>query len=284
MKICQQGIYDAKPVARIDKYVRLASAGLYAISARAIRRVLRCILQCANRGCSDGYHAPPLRLRQVDRPRRLRRNLAPFPMQLVIFHFFYSYRLKRSQPDVQRNLGNFNPAGTNSIEDLRREVQAGRRRRDRSPCLRVYSLVAIPVRRPVVIAVNVGWKRHMSNAFDAGKEIGDRGESDAPLPKTAPFRHLGFQFGWGVGQRARWPAKGEFFPNSDLPPRPHQALPLIRIVSQLAGQHKLHSSAEKISCRWVVRAQGLGPLSDAVDVEQGEEKSRDTQEQHVDPP
>jgi hypothetical protein len=120
-------------------------------------------------------------------------------MKLVIFHFFYSYRLKRAQADVQRDFGNFNPAGTNLLEDLGREVQAGRWSRHRS-CHRplrlgVYSLVTLSVRRPVVFAVDVGRKRHVSNAFDSGKEIVDRGESDAALPKTAALRNLGFQFG-----------------------------------------------------------------------------------------
>src|SRR5208283_3615464 len=50
--------------------------------------------------------------------RRLRWNLVPLPMQLVIFHFFYSYRLKRAQSDVQCDLGNFNPASTNLLQDL----------------------------------------------------------------------------------------------------------------------------------------------------------------------
>src|SRR6266478_6087905 len=108
---------------------------------------------------------------------------------------------------MQRDLGNFNPAGTNLLQDLGREVQAGRRRCDRSPRLRVYSLVPITVRHPVIFATNVGRKRHVSNALDAGKKIVDRGESDAPLPKTAAFYDLGFQF----GRRAGWSAKVEFF-------------------------------------------------------------------------
>jgi hypothetical protein len=45
MKIRQQRVHDAKAIARIDKRIRLASPGLYAISAHAIRRVLRCILR-----------------------------------------------------------------------------------------------------------------------------------------------------------------------------------------------------------------------------------------------
>ncbi len=74
-------------------------------------------------------------------------------MQFVIFHFFGSYWLEGSQSYVQRDLGNFDPACANLLQNLRREVQPRRRRRDRS-CpghqrLGVHRLVAFPVRRAV---------------------------------------------------------------------------------------------------------------------------------------
>ena len=117
----------------------------------------------------------------------------------------------------------------------------------------------------------------MSNALDDGKEIGDGGEPDAPLPKTAAFGDLGFQFGWGAGGQA----KVKFFPDPDLPPGTYQALPLIRIVRHLACQQNFDAPAEKISCRWIVRAQGLGPLSAPVAVEPGREHPRIVHHQQV---
>src|SRR5258708_5422809 len=156
-------------------------------------------------------------------------------MQLVVFHFFYSYRLERAQADVQCDLDNFKPAGTYSSEDFGREVQAGGRRGYRSASLGVDGLVAIPVCCTVFTvapAVNVGRKGDVSNAFDSGKKIGDWGESDAPLPKTAAFRNFRFQCGW----RAGWSVKVEFFSDPDLPAGPYQALPLIRMLRQLARQ------------------------------------------------
>src|SRR6266566_4259105 len=185
---------------------------------------------------------------------------------------------------MQRDRGNFNPAGANSLEDFGREVQAGRRRRYRSPSLGVDGLVAIPVYCAVftvVLAVNVRRKRHVSNALDAGKKIVDRGEADPPLPKTAAFDDLGFQFGWGVGWRTRWSVKVEFFPDPDLPAGPYEALPLIRIVRHLACQQNFDPPAEKISCCWIMRAQGLGALSAAVAVEPGREHPRIVHHQQV---
>jgi hypothetical protein len=140
-------------------------------------------------------------------------------------------------------------------------------------------LVAIAVRCLIVFAVDVGGKRHVSNALDSGKEIGDRGESDSTLPKTAALYDFGYDpgFRWEVG----WPAKVEFFPDPDLPPGPHEALPLIRIVRHLACQQNFDPSAEEISRSRIVRAEGLGPLSAAAAVEPGREHARIVQDEQV---
>ncbi len=171
---------------------------------------------------------------------------------------------------MQCDLGNFNPAGTYSSEDFGREVQAGGRRCYRSPRLGVDGLVALPVRRAVFTvapAVNVGRKGDVSNALDSGKEIGDWGESDEPLAKTAAVHNFRFQCGWRTG----WSVKVEFFSDPDLPAGSYQALPLIRILGHLACQQNFDPSAEEISCCGVVRAYRLGELSAAVAVEPGRE-------------
>src|SRR5271169_2320252 len=143
MKVGQQRVYDAKAMAGIDKHVRLASTGLYAIFADALRGELCCVLQCANCGCAHGHHAPPLGFRLVDHPRCLGWNFVPLPMQLVVFHFFYSYGLKGAEADVQRNLGNFDSACANLLEDMSREVRTRRPRCYPSPTLRKRGLVTI---------------------------------------------------------------------------------------------------------------------------------------------
>ena len=127
----------------------------------------------------------------------VRWNLVPLPMQFVVFHFFYSYWLKSAQSDVQGDLGDFNSASANLVQDFRREVQSGGRRGHRS-ChgprrLGVDGLVAIAVGCPVV-AVDIRGKGHVSDALDAGKEIRDGSESDAAFPKTAALGDLGLQF------------------------------------------------------------------------------------------
>src|SRR5208282_462985 len=211
--------------------------------------------------------APTLGFRQVDRLCGFRWNLVPLAMQLVIFDFFYSHRLKGAESDVQRDLGNFNPACTNLLQDLRREMQAGgwrcHRSCGRSRRLGIHRLVTVAVRWPVV-AVDIRRKRHVSNALDAGKEIGDRSEANAALAKTAATDDfgfdLGFQCGWVVfGWIAHtWiagcTAKVEFFSDPDLAPGPYQTFPLIRILRHLACEQNFDPPAEKISGRWILRA------------------------------
>ena len=132
MKVCQQRVYDAKAIAGIDKRVRLALPGLYPIFAGSFLSKLRGVFKGADGGCAHGHHAPLLGLRPINGLRRLRWNLVPLPMQFVILHFFYSHRLKCAEADVQRDLGDFNPAAPNLLQDLRREVQASRGRGHRS--------------------------------------------------------------------------------------------------------------------------------------------------------
>ncbi len=209
-------------------------------------------------------------------------------MQLVVFHFFNSHRLEGAESDVQRDLGNFDSASTNLLEDLRGEVQTGRRRRYRSPRLRIDGLVTffiISIAIPgccAVVAVDVGRKGHVAYALDSRKEIGDQSEPDAPLAETAAADDFGLQFGAFALERIFGrAAEVEFLSDSDLAPGPYQALPLIRIVRQLACQQNFDFSTEKIPCRRIVRAQGLCSLSAPVAVETCREDSRVVQDQQV---
>src|SRR5271165_7540489 len=123
-------------------------------------------------------------------------------MQLVIFNFFYSYRLKSAESYMQGDLGNFNSASTNLFKRLRCEVQARRWCCHRPARLRIHSLVAVAVLclvAAVVVAMNVGRKRNLSDALDARKEIGDRSEADSAFSNIAAADYLGFHFGLDSG-------------------------------------------------------------------------------------
>src|SRR5208283_2015861 len=76
-------------------------------------------------------------------------------------------------------------------------------------------------------------------------------------------------------------AEIEFLPDSDLAAGAHQALPLIGIIRELACQQNFDAATEKILCRRIVRAQGLGALSAAVAVETGREHPRIVHDQQV---
>ena len=52
-------------------------------------------------------------------------------MHRVLFNLSGMNRLKRPQPNIERQLANFHSALVNSLENLRREVQPRGRRRNR---------------------------------------------------------------------------------------------------------------------------------------------------------
>ena len=70
MKVSQQGVYDAKAIAGIDKRLRFASSGFNPVPAalfvRKLGGVFRSVFQCADGGCAHSHHAPSLSLCPVD--------------------------------------------------------------------------------------------------------------------------------------------------------------------------------------------------------------------------
>jgi hypothetical protein len=83
-------------VAGVNEYVGFAASGWHAIRASTFSLETGGMLQRSDGGGSDGYHAPVVGSRAVDRFGCPRRNLIALSMQLVVFHFFYSYGLKGS--------------------------------------------------------------------------------------------------------------------------------------------------------------------------------------------
>src|SRR5215471_15795590 len=105
-------------------------------------------------------------------------------MHLVIFYAFGVNRLEGSQADMQRNLGGFNTASANAFKDLRREVQSGCRRGNRSTFSRVDCLISVTVGW-VVGPRDVGRQRHMADFFQHSKKIVYRFKTQSPLAELA---------------------------------------------------------------------------------------------------
>jgi hypothetical protein len=139
-------------------------------------------LQRANGCCPDRNSSPPSITRSLNLFRRVRGNLKPLAMQLMLLHHFLAYRLKGSQADMQRDLGRFDSALANRVEDLSREVQPGRGCSYRARRFCVDRLVMLAIFGSIG-TIDVGWQRDMSDAAKHGEEIVHRIEAKVPLTK-----------------------------------------------------------------------------------------------------
>ncbi len=84
----------------------------------------------------------------------------------------------------------------------------------------------------------------------AAKKSGDRSEADAAFSETGPGHDFRLQFVVF--------AEEQMFSCADLPPGPHQTLPLVGFARNLTGQEDFDSAPQKISSRWILRTQRLG--------------------------
>src|SRR5688500_2924871 len=83
----------------------------------------------------------------------------------MVLDLFGAHGLERAVADVERDLRDADALLSKRVEQLRREVKAGRWRRDGSARACIDGLIAFAVRRPVV-SFDVGWQRDVTDAVD----------------------------------------------------------------------------------------------------------------------
>jgi len=116
----------------------------------------------------------------------------------MIFDVLYADGLKSSQADVQGDLGNFDSALANALENFGSEVQAGGGRGYRPSRSCVNRLVAVAV-MGLVFAVNVGRQGNVSQALYTAEKIGDGMETDGSLAEVSASDDFGLKFGLALG-------------------------------------------------------------------------------------
>src|SRR5438874_6797503 len=114
MKICQQNIDDSKLEWWINENIRFA-LGRLNFAKTALNR-----FQDPNGCCSNGYDALYFR----DCLGCIRRDRKSLGMHLMLSNVFHFHRTKSCRPDVKRNEN-----VRKTAQNLRREMQPGRRRR-----------------------------------------------------------------------------------------------------------------------------------------------------------
>jgi len=175
----------------------------------------------------------------------------------MIFHSFNPHRLKCSQADVQRYINDCNAPQAHSLQNLGREVQAGRRSRHRSALLRIYGLIAITIRRPV-FACDVGRQGHVAELFYGSEKILCRRKSNPSLSKAATIRNLRLQI---IGI-----AEEKLLADPYLPARTNETLPFIWSLTDLLRQKNFDAPAQEFARCGVPRAHRLrvGPTSPSI--------------------
>src|SRR5260370_29221468 len=108
-----------------------------------------------------------------------------FRVQLLTAHW-----LECSQPHVQRNIRDLNTSVAARVQNLRREVQARGRRRDRAGLARKYSLIPFPIVRPIA-PLDIRRQRYMADPLQDVIDIAIQVKPDRSLAILAASNDLG---------------------------------------------------------------------------------------------
>ena len=114
-------------------------------------------------------------------------------MQFVLLDHLLAHRLKRAKTHVQGDLGRLDSTLMNVLKNFRREVQARRRRGDRTERLGVDRLVGLAVGGRVG-AVDVRRQGNVADAIEHAEEVVDRIEAKMALAKGSAAHDLGREF------------------------------------------------------------------------------------------
>src|SRR5687767_1126368 len=110
MKISKQGAGHTEIKPRVDEVLSLAFAGFDPAASQS-----RCMLHCADGGCSDGHNAAFLLHGRIDLLSGFCGDAVSLGMQLMIFHSLGPHRLEGSQADVQSDLSQLDLPASDSL-------------------------------------------------------------------------------------------------------------------------------------------------------------------------
>ncbi len=147
-------------------------------------------------------------------------------MQMDLVQPRHPHGLESAQAHVQCDVDDLYTTFRNSLQDFRREVQAGRGRSHRATLCRVDCLIALAV-GGVIGAMDIGWQRHVPDPLNFAVEVFDGGEAEKALAQLAAVQHLGPEQRAGIGFRS---AELEMLAHADLFARPDQCPPLPRAL------------------------------------------------------
>jgi len=142
------------------------------------------------------------------------------------------HRLKRPQPDVERNISDFRSPRSAHVQNLASEVQPCRRRSHRTCFMREDSLIPFPILDRIP-ALDIRRQRNMPDPFQPHMHIAIQVKPHRPLPKTSAPDDLRLH-----------PIHADSLPYAHLAARMHQRSPGFFILGHRRDQKNLHLSRQ----------------------------------------
>ena len=151
---------------------------------------LRAVLHCADGGGAYGYDATAIAAGAVEGVCCLWGQRVALAMQVNLVDALDSQRSESAEAYVECELGYFNAAGFDLIEDGGREVKACCGCGDGAALSGEDGLIALAI-GGCVVSLDVRGKRHVADLFEGGEEVFDGGEAEsafAEYPAACDFR------------------------------------------------------------------------------------------------
>src|SRR5271165_7042573 len=133
----------------------------------------RAVLEGPHRRGARRYYPPAITPRCIQLASGRLGERVAFRVKVDILHALHANRLKCPQSHVQSDVRDAHAMSANSVDDLRREMQARRWSRHRSALLRVDRLVALAVSLHIG-TMNVRRQRDMPQPFELSEAIRHR--------------------------------------------------------------------------------------------------------------
>ena len=200
----------------------------------------------ANRCGADGDYSAPGAEREIKGRGGVGGDGIRFGVEFVILDAIDADRLECSEPDVQRDFGGLDAALTDSVENLRSEVKARSGRGYRSALLSIDGLIALAITGRIG-ARDVGRERDVADAIECGEKIIvilEGLKADNALAELSARQNLGLKFS---GLRFVLLAEEEAFADADFAAGTNQALPVVGIGCELAGEKNFDAAVKEIA-------------------------------------
>ena len=141
MKVGDEPVHDPERVSRADEEARDALIRFYPALAP------RYPLQGARGRGADGDDSPAVFFCPLDLARGFRFQKVPLSFHVVLLDYLLAHRLEGARSHVQSQKSRLHALRLEPIQELRRKVKPGGRRRHRARTGGVDRLVALPIAR-----------------------------------------------------------------------------------------------------------------------------------------